>query len=67
MGPLGEAKMMKKRWEYVYIGHMGFPGGVPPRRQKIARRTRALMISRGQNCLRFAIAADPLSDLTLRP
>jgi len=40
-------KIIKKRWKYVYNRHMGFPGGVPPRRQKIARRTRALTISRG--------------------
>ena len=39
--------MMKKRWKYVYIGHMGFPGGVPVRTLKRARRTRALAISRG--------------------
>ena len=40
-------KIIKKRWKYVYNRHMGFPGGVPPRRQKIARRTCALTISRG--------------------
>ncbi len=40
-------KSIKKRWKYVYNRHIGFPGGVPPRRQKIARRTCALTISRG--------------------
>ena len=50
LGHWSDAKSLKNHVFYVYFRYMGFPGGVPGWRQKVARRTPARLNSRrGQN------------------